>query len=88
MALHLFKAQHPSSSERTQLRLLAAYESGGVTLFSYTRTDKDTSVEGVGWDRLWTTKLHVETGLHLVHYSSCACRAHSPSSDGYGGLAR
>lgn len=62
MALHLFKTQHPSNSNRAQLRLLVAYENGGVTLFAFTRAGMDTSVEGVGWDRVWTTKLHVETG--------------------------
>lgn len=67
MALHLFTAAkeavvEPSSSRVVEdLRLLCAYENGGVTLRRYSRTDKRTSVEGVGWDVVWDVKLHVES---------------------------
>ena len=35
-------------------------EDGGVTLWAYTNTEKELSIEGIGWDALWTSKLHVE----------------------------
>jgi hypothetical protein len=76
MALHLFTApreqsQPSSSSECTdELRLLCAYENGGVMLRRYTRPDKLKSVEGAGWEILWAAKLHVEssTPFHLAKY--------------------
>lgn len=63
MSLHLFHVPHSSGSEPSQLRLLVAYESGEVCLFEYSNTQKERSVEGVGWDKLWSSKLHVETGI-------------------------
>lgn len=75
MSLHLFtvpreQSQPSSSSECTdELRLLCAYENGGVTLRRYARPDKRKSVEGVGWEVVWAVKLHVESGkpFHLIH---------------------
>jgi len=72
MSLHLFtvpkKPSQPcSSSERTdELRLLCAYENGGVTLRRYARPDKRKSVEGVGWESIWTVKLHVESSKSFL----------------------
>ena len=55
MALHLF---HKSDD----LHLLSAYESGEVALRRcVAATDK--TIEGIGWERLWITKLHVESGV-------------------------
>lgn len=59
MSLHLY--QHQSTPGG--LRLLAAYENGSVVLRAYTRTDKAVSIEGEGWDILWTSKLHVESSM-------------------------
>jgi hypothetical protein len=59
MSLHLYK--HHSAPGG--LRLLSAYENGSVVLRAYTRTDKPVSIEGEGWDVLWTSKLHVESGM-------------------------
>ncbi|KAF8149881.1 WD40-repeat-containing domain protein [Crassisporium funariophilum] len=66
MSLHLFQVAAqttPSTSElkTPNLRLVCAYENGSVVLREYTREDKETSVEGAGWDMIWTTKLHVES---------------------------
>ncbi|CAL1716304.1 unnamed protein product [Somion occarium] len=66
MSLHLFTFAHPHHSDRTQLRLLCAYENGGVTLRAFTRTDKETSVEGIGWDVIWSSKLHVESVMAMA----------------------
>lgn len=68
MSLHLFNftAQpddEPSSSKVTsELRLLCAYEDGSVALRRYARTDKQFSVEGIGWEVVWSVKLHAEAG--------------------------
>lgn len=62
MSMHLFEAQHPNVSDQQQLRLLCGYENGSVTLFGYTDREHTTSIEGRGWDILWTVKLHVESG--------------------------
>jgi hypothetical protein len=72
MALRLFQASHPSSSSQ-QLRLLTAYEDGSVALRA---TDRKTSVEGVGWYKLWTAKLHVESGR--VGPVSLSTYSHTP----------
>lgn len=71
MSLHLFtvpreQSQPSSSSECTdELRLLCAYENGGVTLRRYARPDKRKSVEGVGWEVVWAVKLHVESVMAM-----------------------
>lgn len=72
MAMHLLSTFSTSSqpsgtgSQNQGLRLLCAYENGSVTLWSFTRTDKQTSVEGIGWEALWSVKRHVESGWLLV----------------------
>ncbi|KZT02625.1 WD-40 repeat-containing protein [Laetiporus sulphureus 93-53] len=66
MSLHLYEVEHPHVSGRKQLRLLCAYENGSVTMWGYTRLDKETSVEGIGWDSLWNVKLHVESVMAMA----------------------
>ena len=61
MAHHLYHYSAASLKE-PQLRLLAAFEDGHVTLFIRTDTFRSRSVEGVGWDMLWSVKVHVESG--------------------------
>ncbi|KII85233.1 hypothetical protein PLICRDRAFT_116623 [Plicaturopsis crispa FD-325 SS-3] len=61
MSLHLFT---PSSS--SELRLICAYEDGGVALWRFSKADKETSVEGVGWETVWRTKLHVESIMAMA----------------------
>ena len=63
MSLHLYEACHPHTSGPGSLRLLSAYENGAVTCWGYTRSDKAVSVEGMGWDSLWSVRLHVESGM-------------------------
>ncbi len=65
MSMHLMSAPHPHAAGRSRLRLLCAYENGSVTMREYTREDKEVSIEGMGWDVLWTVKHHVESGEHL-----------------------
>ena len=63
MSVCLMQTVQPDT-ERPQLRLLCAYEDGGVTLWAYTNTEKELSIEGIGWDALWTSKLHVEASKY------------------------
>lgn len=67
MSMHLFTRSFlqlsSSANETMQIQLLCGYENGSVTLWKFTRTDKHTSVEGVGWEATWNVKLHVETSL-------------------------
>jgi hypothetical protein len=70
MSLHLFTASSESApslatSDRhlDELRLLCAYENGGVTLWRYTKPERQVSIEGIGWERIWSSKLHAETGV-------------------------
>ncbi|KAH9481428.1 ASTRA-associated protein 1 [Psilocybe cubensis] len=69
MSMHLYQqnytdAQSPASDHKC-LRLLMAYENGSVVLREYTRTSKEVSIEGEGWDILWKSKLHVESVMAM-----------------------
>ncbi|KAJ7052558.1 WD40-repeat-containing domain protein [Mycena amicta] len=66
MSLHLFRAPPPlegSSGNEGELRLLCAYEDGGVILrrFVGSGPDSEISIEGRGWEVIWRNKLHVES---------------------------
>lgn len=63
MSMHLFEAQHQNMSGQAQLRLLCAYENGSVALWGHQGRDmRAKSVEGKGWEMLWSAKVHVESG--------------------------
>ncbi|KAG9039927.1 ASTRA complex subunit [Tulasnella sp. JGI-2019a] len=71
MSLHLMSVPHPSSSSKApQLRVLTAYENGGVCLWAYTKDDDAISIEGRGWEALWQVKAHVESVMALAVTSS------------------
>ena len=65
MSLHLYhQSQSQASTSAAQgksLCLLCAYENGSVVLRKYDQKNKETSVEGVGWNIVWKSKLHVES---------------------------
>ena len=62
MSMHLF--QSPQVSANMQLCLLLAYENGSVSLVvRHEATEK--SIEGRGWERVWTVKSHVESGKQV-----------------------
>lgn len=69
MSIHLYEVAHPHIFGQTQLRLLCAYENGGVTAWGYTRSDRETSVEGAGWESIWNVRLHVESGMRSLRLS-------------------
>jgi hypothetical protein len=66
MAVHLFDRESPhedtETASRRSLQLLAAYENGSVALHSYVTPERRKSVEGAGWEKAWSCKLHVESG--------------------------
>ncbi|GLB40474.1 putative WD40 repeats [Lyophyllum shimeji] len=71
MSLHLYavprerdavlSSSSSVSAGTRELRLLCGYESGGVTLRRFARTDRVTSLEGAGWEVIWDAKLHAES---------------------------
>ena len=65
MSLHLYhqNQNHASTSaaQDKSLCLLCAYENGSVVLRKYDQKNKETSIEGVGWNIVWRSKLHVES---------------------------
>ncbi|KAI0255015.1 WD40-repeat-containing domain protein [Lactifluus subvellereus] len=63
MSLHLLPAR-PGSANRVAnraLSLIASYENGSVKLWRYRDVEKERSIEGVGWECVWSLKLHVES---------------------------
>jgi hypothetical protein len=63
MSMHLLPA--PSSAIKLvdrALSLMTSYENGSVKLWRYRNIEKERSIEGVGWDCIWSLKLHVESG--------------------------
>lgn len=69
MGIHLYEqasSKPQASSEAKDLRLLAAYENGGVVLRRYNRSERETSVEGLGWDVIWKAKLHAESSMFFI----------------------
>ncbi|KAH9994758.1 WD-40 repeat-containing protein [Russula vinacea] len=62
MSLHLLTASGGATriADRA-LSLITSYENGSVKLWRYRNIDKERSIEGVGWECLWSFKLHVES---------------------------
>jgi hypothetical protein len=44
------------------LSLITSYENGSVKLWRYRNVEKERSIESLGWECLWSFKLHVESG--------------------------
>ncbi len=68
MSMHLSRAPHPHAAGRSQLRLLCGYENGSVTMREHT-SSAETSIEGQGWDVLWSVRLHVESGTFTSRWT-------------------
>ncbi|KAL1730022.1 WD40-repeat-containing domain protein [Schizophyllum commune] len=67
MSLHLFRTTAPTSSPSTSnLRLLSAYEHGGVILRQCTAPVGQKTVEGKGWDVVWSSKVHAESIMAMA----------------------
>ncbi|PIL35721.1 hypothetical protein GSI_02451 [Ganoderma sinense ZZ0214-1] len=65
MSMHLSTMPHPHTAGRTRLRLMCGYENGSVTMRERTG-DGETSIEGLGWDVLWSVRLHVESVMAMI----------------------
>ncbi|EIW57400.1 WD-40 repeat-containing protein [Trametes versicolor FP-101664 SS1] len=65
MCMHLSSVPHPHAAGGARLRLLCGYENGSVTMRGYVREDREVSVEGVGWESLWSVRLHVESVMAM-----------------------
>jgi ASTRA-associated protein 1 len=68
MSMHLFYGPPSEQTSRKLLRLLCGYENGSVTLREYRHNVDKPSIDGIGWDVLWTVKLHVESGTSLLEH--------------------
>ncbi|KAG1718218.1 WD40-repeat-containing domain protein, partial [Suillus lakei] len=69
MSMHLFYAPSSAPSSSTsvnELRLLCAYEDGGIALRKRTAPENKQTVEGRGWEVLWKSKLHVESVMAMA----------------------
>lgn len=84
MSMHIFRGPSEDAGHE-QLRLLCAYENGSVTLRGYRHDDQRPSIEGVGWDTLWSVKLHVESG-QVFSSPVVDCSVLMDSSNGHGCL--
>jgi ASTRA-associated protein 1 len=60
MSLHLYALP---VSARNALHVLAAYENGSVACRRHNASPTSPSIEGRGWELLWTVKFHVESSL-------------------------
>ncbi|KAG8955637.1 ASTRA complex subunit [Tulasnella sp. 424] len=80
MSLRLFNVPHPSRSSASQLRVVTAYENGGLCLWARTEVEKETSVQGRGWEALWQMKVHAEA-IFALDISSSASFAITASAD-------
>ncbi|EIM90838.1 WD40 repeat-like protein [Stereum hirsutum FP-91666 SS1] len=65
MSMHLLPTSN-TDDNISSLRLLASYESGSVMMWEYKNTSKPKSIEGIGWECLWTVKLHVESVMAMA----------------------
>lgn len=62
MSMHLLPAADGTSYSHRALSLISSYENGSVKLWKYRNVAKERSIEGIGWECLWSSKLHVESG--------------------------
>ena len=65
MSMHLLPAAgapDETSDSHRALSLISSYENGSVKLWKYHNVAKERSIEGIGWDCVWSSKLHVESG--------------------------
>ncbi|KAG8213366.1 WD40-repeat-containing domain protein [Butyriboletus roseoflavus] len=75
MSMHLYYAPWtlPSTSKAQQeLRLLCAYEDGGVVLRRRTAPGGMQTVEGRGWEVIWKSRLHVESVMAMAVSKDCS----------------
>lgn len=63
MSMHLLKPTGGATKMVDGvLSLIKSYENGCVKLWRYHNIERERSIEGIGWECLWSFKLHVESG--------------------------
>jgi ASTRA-associated protein 1 len=74
MSMHLLPARGSNATTVADraLSLIASYENGSVKLWRYREVDRERSIEGVGWQCVWSLKLHVESGAFHTLFSDNA----------------
>jgi hypothetical protein len=74
MSMHLFIASGGATGvEDRALSLITSYENGCVKLWRYRNVEKERSIEGIGWECLWSSRQHVESGERKRTTFCCAC---------------
>ena len=67
--MHLLKPSDGATRMADRvLSLITSYENGSVKLWRYRNVEKERSIEGLGWECLWSFKLHVESGKRSTCY--------------------
>ncbi|KAH9064031.1 WD40 repeat-like protein [Lactarius vividus] len=64
MSMHLLPAPGATGgtpNSHLALSLISSYENGSVKLWKYRDLAKERSIEGIGWECVWSSKLHVES---------------------------
>ncbi|KAI0303688.1 WD40 repeat-like protein [Multifurca ochricompacta] len=68
MSMHLFPTPYgarrisdTASNSHRALSLICSYENGSVKLWQYQNIEKERSIEGIGWNCVWSFKLHGES---------------------------
>jgi hypothetical protein len=70
MSMHLLPARSNNATTMADraLSLIASYENGSVKLWQYRDVERERSIEGVGWQCVWSLKLHVESGPSIRYW--------------------
>lgn len=62
MSMHLLNPSGGAARRANRaLSLITSYENGSVRLWRYRNVEKERSIEGLGWECLWSFKQHVES---------------------------
>jgi hypothetical protein len=88
MTLHLFNSSNAQKSIDSK-RLLVGYENGSVTLHACKPIEEgksEQSIEGRGWEEMWTSKLHAEAGVYKKLVITVEEYSYHFRSYGHGGL--
>ena len=72
MSMHLINPSGGATGMADRaLSLITSYENGSVKLWRYRNVEKERSIEGLGWECLWSFKLHVESGKRSATLLLC-----------------
>jgi hypothetical protein len=74
MSMHILNTPSGDATRMADkaLSLITSYENGSVKRWRYRNIEKERSIEGLGWECLWSFKLHVESGKRSAALYYCA----------------